>query len=319
MTDGDPRGAAALDRHRRRRGARGRHDRVRHRLPRHRPPDRGHDPRAPTAARWPRCGTGSPRPTSAPRSPASRTSSCSVGPQHRARPQLDRLHDRVADQLRLGRAAHDAPPRSRAAEVRPEVQRAYNDELTDDAGHGVGHRRLLELLHRPQRPQLPLWPTFTWPFRQRTRGFDEAAYSLDLAPRTETDPGNAARPRRSCGASPRSRSFREYDGPGKSFLPVATTNGGPKPPARLLVLRARWVPPGGKSTTGNPARARDSRGESRKKRTFLYGPAGGSSRVSSRSRSRSIRCITSSLMKPSLRSRTISERSASSTSRRRRW
>ena len=45
----------------------------------------------------------------------------------------------------------------------------------------------------------------------------------------EDDPKNAARPRRTSGALPRPRSFRELTGPGKSFLPVATTYGGPSP------------------------------------------------------------------------------------------
>ncbi len=37
-----------------------------------------------------------------------------------------------------------------------------------------------------------LWPTFTWPFRQRTREFDEAAYTWMT--RCENRPGNARGP-----------------------------------------------------------------------------------------------------------------------------
>ena len=47
--------------------------------------------------------------------------------EHRPRPQLDRLHDRVADQLRARRAAGDARRAARRSpRSRPEAQAAYN-------------------------------------------------------------------------------------------------------------------------------------------------------------------------------------------------
>ena len=74
---GHPRGAAALDRDRRRHGARGRHDHLRHRLPRHRHPDRRPRARARRPHAWPRSGTARRAPTRAPPWPASRTCSSS--------------------------------------------------------------------------------------------------------------------------------------------------------------------------------------------------------------------------------------------------
>ena len=75
-------------------------------------------------------------------------------PEHRPRPQLDRLHDRVPAQLRDGRAARRWTRRGAAAvEVRAEAFDAYNQHVQDDSAHGLEHRRLRELVHRPQRPQ----------------------------------------------------------------------------------------------------------------------------------------------------------------------
>ena len=84
----------------------------------------------------------------------------------------------------LGRPAHDAPPRRHgAAEVRPEVQRAYNEELnrmTEGTVWVTGGCSSYYIDRNGHNSTL--WPTFTWPFRQRTRGFDEAAYALDTTP-----------------------------------------------------------------------------------------------------------------------------------------
>ena len=64
-------------------------------------------------------------------------------------------------------------------DVRPEAQAAYNAE----------HRPRMEgtvwvsggcssyYIDRNGRNST-IWPTFTWPFRRRTREFDEAAYAL---------------------------------------------------------------------------------------------------------------------------------------------
>ena len=72
---------------------------------------------------------------------------------------------------------------ARVAEVRPEVQRSYNEELnrlTEGTVWVTGGCSSYYIDRNGHNSTL--WPTFTWPFRQRTRGFDEAAYSLDTSP-----------------------------------------------------------------------------------------------------------------------------------------
>jgi cation diffusion facilitator CzcD-associated flavoprotein CzcO len=74
-----------------------------------------------------------------------------------------------------------------SVEVRPEVQRSYNAELermttgTVWVTGGCSSYYIDRNGHNST-----LWPTFTWPFRRRTRRFDEAAYSLGLRPREAT-------------------------------------------------------------------------------------------------------------------------------------
>jgi cation diffusion facilitator CzcD-associated flavoprotein CzcO len=69
-----------------------------------------------------------------------------------------------------------------SVEVRPEVQQDYNTELermtkgTVWVTGGCSSYYIDRNGHNST-----LWPTFTWPFRRRTRRFDEAAYSLALA------------------------------------------------------------------------------------------------------------------------------------------
>jgi cation diffusion facilitator CzcD-associated flavoprotein CzcO len=69
-----------------------------------------------------------------------------------------------------------------SVEVRPEAQHDYNAELermtkgTVWVTGGCSSYYIDRNGHNST-----LWPTFTWPFRQRTRRFDEAAYSVDLA------------------------------------------------------------------------------------------------------------------------------------------
>jgi cation diffusion facilitator CzcD-associated flavoprotein CzcO len=71
------------------------------------------------------------------------------------------------------------------AEVRPEVQSAYNGELdrmtkgTVWVTGGCSSYYIDRNGHNST-----LWPTFSWPFRNRTRHFDEAAYRLEPAPRS---------------------------------------------------------------------------------------------------------------------------------------
>jgi cation diffusion facilitator CzcD-associated flavoprotein CzcO len=76
-----------------------------------------------------------------------------------------------------------------AVEVRPEVQRSYNQELdrmtrgTVWVTGGCASYYIDRNGHNST-----IWPTFTWPFHRRTRRFDEAAYSFDLAPRRAAPP-----------------------------------------------------------------------------------------------------------------------------------
>jgi cation diffusion facilitator CzcD-associated flavoprotein CzcO len=64
-------------------------------------------------------------------------------------------------------------------DVRPEAQAAYNAEL-DEMTRGtvwVSGGCSSYYIDRNGHNST-IWPTFTWPFRQRTREFDEAAYAL---------------------------------------------------------------------------------------------------------------------------------------------
>ena len=150
----DQRGARALDRDRRRARARGRRDRPRHRLPRHRHPGGAPHPRPRRrAARRPLAR----QPARAPRQHGRRLPEpvLPARPEHRARAQLDGLHDRVADRPRdWRRCEHMRTHGAETIEVRPEVQDALQRRARAPArGHGLEHR-LRELVpgrHRPQR------------------------------------------------------------------------------------------------------------------------------------------------------------------------
>jgi cation diffusion facilitator CzcD-associated flavoprotein CzcO len=72
-----------------------------------------------------------------------------------------------------------------ALEVRPEAQRAYNAELdrrTEGTVWVTGGCSSYYIDRNGHNSTL--WPTFTWPFRRRTRRFDESAYSIEPVPRT---------------------------------------------------------------------------------------------------------------------------------------
>jgi cation diffusion facilitator CzcD-associated flavoprotein CzcO len=77
--------------------------------------------------------------------------------------------------------------RSRGAstvEVRPEAQLAYNaelDRMTEGTVWVTGGCQSYYIDRNGHNSAL--WPTFTWPFRQRTREFDVAAYALGAAAR----------------------------------------------------------------------------------------------------------------------------------------
>jgi cation diffusion facilitator CzcD-associated flavoprotein CzcO len=67
-------------------------------------------------------------------------------------------------------------------EVRPEAQAAYNDEvqeLTRGTVWVTGGCASYYIDRNGRNSSL--WPTFTWPFRKRTRQFDEGAYALGAA------------------------------------------------------------------------------------------------------------------------------------------
>jgi cation diffusion facilitator CzcD-associated flavoprotein CzcO len=68
---------------------------------------------------------------------------------------------------------------ARTVDVRPEAQAAYNaeiDKLTEGTVWVSGGCASYYIDRNGRNSTI--WPTFTWPFRQRTREFDEAAYAL---------------------------------------------------------------------------------------------------------------------------------------------
>jgi hypothetical protein len=63
--------------------------------------------------------------------------------------------------------------------VRPEAQAAYNAELQAMTRGTVWVSGGCSSYYIDRNGRnSTIWPTFTWPFRQRTRAFDEAAYAL---------------------------------------------------------------------------------------------------------------------------------------------
>jgi cation diffusion facilitator CzcD-associated flavoprotein CzcO len=71
---------------------------------------------------------------------------------------------------------------ARTVEVRPEAQAAYNaeiDRMTEGTVWVSGGCKSWYIDRNGHNSIL--WPTFTWPFRQRLREFDEAAYALGAA------------------------------------------------------------------------------------------------------------------------------------------
>jgi cation diffusion facilitator CzcD-associated flavoprotein CzcO len=67
-------------------------------------------------------------------------------------------------------------------DVRPEAQAAYNAELEEMTRGTVWVTGGCQSYYIDRNGHnSTIWPTFTWPFRQRTREFDEAAYALRSA------------------------------------------------------------------------------------------------------------------------------------------
>jgi cation diffusion facilitator CzcD-associated flavoprotein CzcO len=68
---------------------------------------------------------------------------------------------------------------ARVVDVRPEAQAAYNamlDQMTEGTVWVSGGCSSYYIDRNGRNSTI--WPTFTWPFRRRTREFDEAAYAL---------------------------------------------------------------------------------------------------------------------------------------------
>ena len=76
--------------------------------------------------------------------------------------------------------------------VRPEAQRAYNGELNEKTKGTVWVTGGCSSYYIDRNGHnSTLWPNFTWPYRKRTRRFDEAAYALAdtrTTPRTSETP-----------------------------------------------------------------------------------------------------------------------------------
>ncbi len=80
---------------------------------------------------------------------------------------------------------------ARVVDVRPEAQAAYNamlDQMTEGTVWVSGGCSSYYIDRNGRNSTI--WPTFTWPFRQRTREFDEAAYALGT-PASEPVPAAA--------------------------------------------------------------------------------------------------------------------------------
>jgi cation diffusion facilitator CzcD-associated flavoprotein CzcO len=85
--------------------------------------------------------------------------------------------DYVLDALRAMRR-HGA----RTVEVLPSAQRAYNAEIQRMTRGTVWVAGGCSSYYIDRNGRnSTLWPSFTWPFRQQTRRFDEAAYALEAA------------------------------------------------------------------------------------------------------------------------------------------
>ncbi|MGH2743872.1 MAG: flavin-containing monooxygenase [Thermoleophilaceae bacterium] len=84
--------------------------------------------------------------------------------------QVDYVGDALATMRRRG---------ARRVEVRPEAQAVYNAEVQrlTQGTVWVSGGCASYYIDRNGR-NASLWPTFTWPFRKRTRQFDEGAYAL---------------------------------------------------------------------------------------------------------------------------------------------
>ncbi len=170
----------------RRQRARSRHDHLRDGLPRHRHPRRRPDHRP---------GRGDPQGSLGRRNEGLQGDGGgrlpqpvpARGPQHRSRPQLAGVHDRVADRLRRRRCAPSpADGRGRGG---PRGRRdAWDDGVQRAMGRTVWTTGGCASWYLDDRGRnTTLWPGSTWRFRRHTARFDPSAYRvLEPAPTPES-------------------------------------------------------------------------------------------------------------------------------------
>ena len=94
-------------------------------------------------------------------------------------------------------ALHDAPPRRATLEVREEAQSAYNaelDRMTEGTVWVTGGCTSYYIDRNGHNSAL--WPTYTWPFRQRTRRVRRGAYALGVRERMPAPAAALPSPRR---------------------------------------------------------------------------------------------------------------------------
>ena len=98
--------------------------------------------------------------------------------EHRPRPQLDGLHDRVAPELPVECAAAPCDQQAIATfDVKPEAQRAWNDDVQSRMGRTIWKTGGCASWYLDKHGNnTTLWPRFTFAFRRLTRTFDVEAY-----------------------------------------------------------------------------------------------------------------------------------------------
>ena len=95
---------------------------------------------------------------------------------------------------------------ARTVEVRPEAEAAYNHELermTEGTVWVTGGCASYYIDRNGRNSTI--WPTFTWPFRKRTREFDEGAYRLGAGVPTRARHGSGVAAQRVLQARRRAR------------------------------------------------------------------------------------------------------------------
>ena len=158
-------------------GARGRRDHPGHRLSRRRPARGRARARARRAAARRRVGGPA---AGLSRHFGSRVSQSvsAARPQHRARAQLDDLHDRVPDRPRHVGDRCARRPAAGTIEVRAEACERYNRGLDQSLSGTVWERGCSTFYFDASGRNAVLWPDWTWRFRRRAARLDDDAYAL---------------------------------------------------------------------------------------------------------------------------------------------